>query len=117
MRLFDETYEVFLGAELVLDYLLVPLLVQIGGLNLVLEEFQFIRLGAELLDLASFALILHLHASHLSGQTFLHLLHVDGSGRWGSETSDTWALLGVLLVDAGVESGLSESHVLEEINK
>ena len=71
------TYKFDLLTVLVLGHLLTSLLVQIGGLDLVLQEFQLFRLAAELLNLAPLSLVLDLHAGHLPSETLLHGLHVE----------------------------------------
>ena len=105
----QETYKLGLVAELALHNLLVSFLVQICCFDLVLEEFQFLGLSAKFLDLSSLSLVRHLHASHLSSQTLLHLLHVDGSLAL-PESFNSWTSLDVLLTHTWVKSRLSEGH-------
>ena len=64
-------------AELHLCDLCSSFLVQVRRPDLLLQHFDLIALGADLLDLARFLLRVHLHARHLASQLLLHLSKVD----------------------------------------
>jgi hypothetical protein len=66
------TYDFNLAAELSFCDLGSALLVEVGGLDLVLEVAELGALGANLLDLPRLLLLVHLHARHLPRQVLLH---------------------------------------------
>lgn len=101
------TYDFDLLTVLVFGYLGGTLSVEVSRLDLVLELTEFRALSADLLNLSGVLFLVHLHASHFTGEVLLEARHVNlAVGADGARTvSDT-----ELLAIGGVERCLSECH-------
>ena len=64
----DGTYDLDLFAVLLLGDLTASLLVQVGGIDPGLQLFDFVRLFADFLDLASLTVARNLHLRHFASE-------------------------------------------------
>jgi len=93
--------QVDLLAVLALGDLRGTLLVEVSGLDLSLQLFEFFALNAYFLHDSGLFFLLHLHAGHFPGEALLHLGLADAEARRPPL---------VLLALPRVESCLSEGH-------
>ena len=71
-------YQIDLLSVLLLSDLGCAFLVLVGGHDLLLEFFEFVRLGADALDLLALAFVVDLEVGHLAGERILDLRLVGG---------------------------------------
>lgn len=100
------TYHFDLFTILVLSDLSGALLIKVGLFDFVLKLSELGTLSTNFVNLSHLLLLVHLHASHFTGQVLLETCHVDLSvGSYGPAIGDS-----ELLALGWIESGLSERH-------